>query len=172
MRHGHPQRAFSLIEVVITVAIVAGAVLVILALLSQLGKQAARSDDAHTALRLPDAVAVELRALVARRGFDAVAGSAAVMSAATDAGLLLVAARDGTQVRPLTAGEAPPREQYFLVEIRRFPAAPLAYSASASAVALNVRVSWPYRVFTPTGLTAVAPFVDRQNVNFNLAINR
>lgn len=172
MRQLHSKRAFSLIEVVIAIAVVAGAVVVILGLLSQLAKQAGRADDTQTALRMPDAVAVELRALVAQRGFDAVATSAPIMSTATDEGLLLVAARDGSQVRVLTAGESPAREQYFLIELRRFPSAPLAYSTSAAAVALNVRITWPYRVLTPTGLTNIVSFTERQQVNFNLAINR
>ena len=172
MRPPRPHRAFSLLEVALAVAIVAGAVVVILALLLQLGKQAARSEETHVALRLPDAVATELRALATQRGFDALAVGIAVMSAAADEGLLLVAARDGSQVRLLSAGESPPREQYFLIEIRRFPAAPLAYSASGAVLPLSVRVSWPYRSLTPAGLTDAAPFAERQSVNFNLPLNR
>jgi hypothetical protein len=172
MRSPRFQCAFSLIEVVVTLAIVAGSIVVILGLLSQLAKQSAQSEDTQTALRLPDAVAAELRALIVQRGFDAVAASAAVMPAGADEGLLLVAARDGTQLRPLAAGESPLREQYFLIQIRRFPSAPLAYTASAAAIPVNVRVSWPYRVLTPAGLTAVVSPADRHSVNFNLGLHR
>lgn len=172
MRRPRAYRAFSLIEVVLAAGITAVAVAVIIGLLSGLARQSVEAGDTQTALRLPDGVTVELKALAAQQGLDNLAGSMAVMSAATDDGLLLVAAKDGSQVRQLITGESPAREQYFLIEVRRFSTAPLAYNSTMAVLPLNIRVSWPYRQWTPAGLTAPLPFADRQNVNFNVAINR
>ncbi len=173
MRPTIPRSAFSLIEVVLAVGITAVAVVVIIGLLSGLTRQSVEAEDTQTALRLPEAVTVELKALATQQGFDNLAGSIAVMSAATDEGLLLVAARDGSQLRRFVTGESPAREQYFLIEVRKFSSASsLAYNSAMAVLPLNIRVSWPYRQRTPNGLTAVLPLAGRQNVNFNLAINR
>ena len=65
---------FSLIEVVVAVGIFATAVVVVLAMLPGLSRQAADSADAMTAQRLPDAVRLELERLSASGGFDALRG--------------------------------------------------------------------------------------------------
>jgi len=166
------QRAFSLIEVAIAVGVVAVAIVVVLGLLPGIARRAADSEDAQTALRLPDAVTVELRALAIQRGFDSLAGGIAVMSTGTDGGLLLVAARDGSQVRPLNTTESPVREQYFLIEVRRFGSGSLAYDPGSAVLPLSIRVSWPYRQMTPAGLTPMLPFAERQNLSFSTAVNR
>ncbi len=172
MQRPRTRSAFSLIEVVLAVALVAVAVVAVIGLLSGLARQSVETEDTQTALRLPDAVTGELRALATQRGFDGLEETAPVMSAATDEGLLLVAARDGSQLRVRQPVEAPAREQYFLIEVRKFRAAPLAFQPGMAALPLNVRVSWPYRQLTPDGLTDPLPFASRQNVNFNVAINR
>lgn len=166
------RRGFSLVEVVIAVAVVAVGAVTILSLLPGIARRAADSQDAQVALRLPDAIATELRAQAAQRGFDGLAAGIAVMSSAADEGLLLVAARDGTQVRLLNTAESPVREQFFLIEVRRFASGELVYQSGSAVLPLNVRVSWPYRQMTPTGLTPVTPFAERENVSFSVAIGR
>ena len=94
------------------------------------------------------------------------------MSSAADEGLLFVAARDGSQVRPANTAESPAREQFFLIEVRRFAAGELAYQPGSAVLPLTVRVSWPYRQMTPAGLTPVTPFAERENISFSLAIGR
>jgi prepilin-type N-terminal cleavage/methylation domain-containing protein len=166
------RRAFSLVEVVIAVAVVAVGTVTILALLPGIARRSTDSQDAQVALRLPDAVTYELRAQAVQRGFDGLAATVGVMSSGADEGLLLVAARDGSQVRLFNGAESPARDQHYLIEVRRFGAGDLAYSAGSAVLPLNVRVSWPYRQFTPEGLMPVTPVADRQTVSFNLGIGR
>lgn len=166
------QHGFSLVEVAIAVAVVAVGAVVILSLLPSIARRSADSQDAQVALRLPDAITTELRAQAVQRGFDGLAGDVAVMSLASDEGLLFVAARDGSQVRPANTSESPASEQFFLIEVRRFASGELAYQAGSAVLPLNVRVSWPYRQMTPTGLTPVTPFAERENVSFSVAIGR
>ena len=167
--------AFSLLEVVIAVGIFATAVVTLLALLPATLRESADSLDTQIALRLPGAIETELRRLVAAQGFDALAARIPVMNATPDHGELLVAigaTHQGDDVRRLAAGESPVRDQYFLIELQRFGPGPLAYEAAGAVLALNVRVSWPYRQLTPGGLTAARPATERQTLTFTLALNR
>jgi type II secretory pathway pseudopilin PulG len=169
------KRAFSLLEVVIAVGVFAGAIVVILALLPSLTTQASRSADALAAQRLPDALRVELQRLATVGGFDALATNVPVMSAPLDDGLALVASRDAARLHALSyrapaAGDMLlASEQFFLIEIWRFPSAPLAYDASGAALPVHVRVSWPYRVPSAGSPTALS---DRASLTFNSAIVR
>ncbi len=163
---------FSLVEVALAVAVAAVGAVAILALLPGIARRAADAQDAQVALRLPDAITTELRTQAVQRGFDGLAGSIALMSSAADEGLLLVAARDGSQVRLLNNAESPARDQFFLIEARRFASGDLAYQAGSAVLPLNVRVSWPYRQMTPTGPTPVTPFAERQMVSFSVAVGR
>jgi prepilin-type N-terminal cleavage/methylation domain-containing protein len=162
---------FSLVEVVIAVAIFAAGVTTIIALLPALARQAKDAQEAQMALRLPDAVRLELQRLALERGFDALASSIAAMDGTHDVGLLLVAARGSADVRVL-ASESPSRDQYFLLELRRYPNGQLTYDASAEFLALNVRASWPYRALLPDGLSAATAPADRQQVDFSVVIQR
>ncbi len=164
--------AFSLIEVVIAVAIFAGAVTVLLALLASTLRDSADAADAQTALRLPGAVEVTLREVATREGLPTLAARIPVMDASADRGYLLVATREGEFVR--LAGAAPggtqQRNEYFLIDVRRFSAAPLAFDAARTVLPLQIRVSWPYRVLTPDGLTVPVVFDQRRHVTFNLGL--
>jgi len=164
--------AFSLIEVVIAVAIFAGAVTVLLALLASTLRDSSDAADIQTALRLPGAVEVALREAVAREGLPALAARIPLMDAAADRGYLLVATREGEFVRP--AGAAPggtrARSEYFLIDVRRFTAGPLAFDSARTVLPVQVRVTWPYRTLTPDGLAAPVAFGERRQVTFNLGL--
>ncbi|MBX3751372.1 MAG: type II secretion system protein [Opitutaceae bacterium] len=164
--------AFSLIEVVIAVAIFAGAVTVLLALLASTLRDSSDAADVQTALRLPGAVEVALREIAAREGLPALAGRVPLMDAAADRGFLLVATREGGLVRVAgaEADAAQPHGEYFLIDVRRFAAGPLAFDAARAVLPLQVRVSWPYRVLTPEGLAAPVAFAERRHVTFNLGV--
>jgi len=165
--------AFSLVEVVIAVGIVAAGVTVILALLPALTRQAAGSADTLAALRLPEPLRVELQRVAAVGGFDALASQTGAMASPLPATLTLVASRDGTTVQTLAylppAGTLSADAQYFLIEIWSFGAAPLAFDPAGAGLALHARVSWPYRL---PGAVAPTPLTDREQVTFNLGLRR
>lgn len=143
----HARRGFSLVEVVIAVAIVGIAVLSILGLLASLARASAEARERQTAAGLADAVAVELRRQVDQDGWERVVASAT--AAEGGAPLRLVARRDGSGVRPPQAGghSAGP-DQFYLIEARRVTSGALATPSGSPAVPLRIRVTWPYQ---PTG---------------------
>lgn len=162
-------RGFSLTEVVIALGVAATGLLVVLGLLPGLLRQQTEARQAQIAFALPDAVTIELRRHA--RGDPAVLNSSAAEFSDETSSLRLAAASDGTDVRVLTGNEDGRREQYFLIEIHRFPTgSQLAAASNASFAALQARVSWPYRPTGPEG--AEVPLESRQRVTFNLAVNR
>lgn len=174
LRHRRRATAFSLVEVVIATGIFAVAVTVILALLPALVRQAGNSTDTLAALRLPDAIALELQRVAATGGFDALAAQARPMTAPLPTTLLLVASRTDGRVQlldylPPSADQLPADEQYLLIEVWQFTQPSLAFDSTAAGLALHVRVSWPYRL---PGSAAITPAVQREQVAFNLSLNR
>lgn len=162
-------RAFSLTEVVIALGVAATGLLVVLGILPGLLRQQTEARQAQIALALPDAITIELRRHA--RGDPALLNASAADFSAESSSLRLAAASDGTDVRVLTGNEDGRREQYFLIEIHRFPVgSPLASASNASFAALQARVSWPYRPAGPDGVEV--PSGSRQRVTFNLALNR
>lgn len=164
--------AFSLVEVVIAVGVAGISLVVLLGLLASVSREAGQAVARHTALTLADATAVELTALARQAGFDAFAATVPVRSAVADAGLLLVAARDGTQVRRLEVAENPRRDAYFLIEVNRFADGALRFVGDAGAMAVQVRVSWPYRPLVAGGSGEAVPAAERERVEFSVAVNR
>ncbi len=160
-----------MIEVVIAVAIFAAAITTMLALLPAIARQSIDAQETQAALRLTDAVRLEAQRLAIERGVDALAAAALPMDGTLDTGLLLVAAHDSADVRVL-ATESPLRDQFYLIELRRYPTGQLAYSVAGGFLALNARVSWPYRVLRPDGLSAPTTPSDRQQVDFSVVIQR
>jgi type II secretory pathway pseudopilin PulG len=140
-------RAFSLLEVILAVALFAGSVTVILALLPGLTRQATDTADRLTAQRLPDAVRLEL-ARLAGSGLGLLAGKIPILDESSAPGFALVATRNGARVQardePPVTGLIAANDQYFLVECWRFTDAPLWYENGGPVLALCVRVSWPY----------------------------
>lgn len=166
-------RAFSLVEVIIAVGLFALAVTAVLGLLPPLTRQAAETADRLAAQRLPDAVKVELGRLAAG-SFDGLAAQLPMMGTPLGNGLPLVATRDGSRLqardfRPPTSGRIAEAGEYFLVECWRFPAGTLAYDPAQSALAVLVRVSWPYR---QPGAAAPVAATARHELVFTVALNR
>lgn len=166
-------RGFSLVEVIIAVGIFAAAVAVVLALLPSLTRQAAGSADTLTALRLPGAIRTELQRVAVAGGFDLLAGQTKATPQPDT--LTLAASRDATRIQSLSYLPPPVTEQmtrseqFFQIEVWSFNSAPLAFDPNGTVLALHVRVSWPY--YTP-GSAAATPLADREQITFNLALNR
>lgn len=168
MKTRRPGLGFSLIEVIVAVGLVAGSLVAVLGLLATLARQSEESGDLLRATGLPEAVAVELQALATQRGLEALASAASPGHAGET--LRLVASRDGTQVRAWRPDEPPGREQYFLIELRRFPTGSLAYAPELPVLPLRAEVSWPYRVPEPGGAGVVVPEDRRSRLEFTLAV--
>jgi prepilin-type N-terminal cleavage/methylation domain-containing protein len=165
--------AFSLIEVIVAVAVFAVSITVILALLPALTGRGVETADRLVAARLPDALQAELTRLAAP-GFDALAGQAPVMGTPLDNGLAFVATRDGARLHSRdylapASGRIESAGQYFLIECWRFADGPLRFDAPQSSLALSVRVSWPYRL---PGTAAPTPADSRHELTFTAALNR
>lgn len=169
--------AFSLVEVVIAVAIFAAAVAVILALLPSLTRQSIEVSDELVAQRMADAIQSELTRIAAAGGFDVLSDSSTipVMAVPLSAGLSMVASRDGGRLHtesylpPPSAGRLAESERYFLIELWKFSAGKLAYDPSGTVLPLYARISWPYR--TP-GAIAPTPPAERQEIAFVVSILR
>lgn len=160
---------FSLVEVVIAIGIVAGAVAVILRLLPTIARETADSADAQTAIRMAGSVESQLQSEAAT-GLGGLAGLIPVMQSDPDVGRHYVADRDGVDLRIDPAGNDG-KGQYFLVVVRRYQSGALAYDGQGAFLAVNVVISWPYRLPTASGLTAATGASDRRNVTFNVALN-
>ena len=151
------------------------AVSAMLGLLPALTRQSATSSDTLNALRLPDALAVELQRVATVGGFDALAAQTKLLVSVVPETFRLVAPRNASRVQalsyqpPLAVDLIEGDSQYFLIEVWSFSDAPLAYEAGGAGLAMHVRVSWPYRL---PGALAPTPLIDRDQVTFNLAINR
>lgn len=170
----HPGRqcsGFSLIEVVLAVAIAGGSIAVILGLLPALARQAEDSQEARHARSLAGAV----RSALVGRGADgvgALAASIPALGGEAGSGRQFVVARRGTELRPLDSETGAEDDGYFLVTLRRFAASPLADEAAAAFLAVNVTVSWPH-VRSPTGRNPPPDAsVHRQSVSFNVSVRR
>jgi type II secretory pathway pseudopilin PulG len=165
-------RGFSLVEVIMAVGIFAGSIAVVLALLPSMVRQSADSADRLVAQRMCDAVRLELERQAAASGFDALANAVPVMSAPLENGRALVATASGLRVEPATgagSGGISTDEQHFLVEVWRFPQAPLSYDPNSAVLSLYVRVSWPYRIRGYVGPTRSA---DRDQFSATVALDR
>jgi prepilin-type N-terminal cleavage/methylation domain-containing protein len=173
MRRPAASRGFSLIEVIVAVALFAGTVAVILALLPGLMRQGAENSDRLVAQQLAAPLRAELQRLSAA-GFDALAGRVPAMGQPPVNGLAFVASRSGAELRsrdylPPAQGRMAEEEQYFLIECWRYPEGPLAFDAAQSSLALAVRVSWPHR---QPGAGAPAPAETRHELMFATGVNR
>lgn len=158
------RKGFSLIEVVIAIAVVAGGVTVMLALLPSLVRNSEDAADTHTSLRLPDAVHAALKKEM-RGNFASFAGGI------QSSGLDLVAEKDGSNVRRDDSLDNPLRSRYFLIEVRGFDTGDFTYTAGDAVLVMRVTVSWPYRVLSGGTLLPAVEAKDRQSITFNLALN-
>jgi hypothetical protein len=173
MHPTRPDRAFSLLEVIIALGLFAGAVTVIIGMLPTLGRQAAAVSDRHLVQRLPDAVKGELLR-VANAGLENLASQIPVMSGPLSDGFDLVADRDGTRVQSLSylppgTGRLAEDQQYFLLECWRFPDEPLRFDNQKGFLAVVVRVSWPYRL---PGSASTTSESSRNLIIFTISLTR
>lgn len=166
------RRAFTLLEVVVAVGLAATALTATLVLLPSLMRLSGTNADLAVVARLPDTLEIELSRM-ARADFAAFGASVPVAAGEEPAGLAFVATRDGVQLaaRDVTTPGTTlrPEEQYFLLECRRFGTEPLFFAADRAALALQVRVSWPYRV---PGNASAVPLAARSHSLFVVAITR
>lgn len=158
------RKGFSLIEVVIAIAVVVGGLAVILALLPTLMRNSENAADAHIALRLPGAVHAALKEEM-RGGF------ASFAAGIRSSGLDLVAEKDGSNVRRVDVVDNPVRSRHFLIEVRGVNSGELAYNAGDAVLVMHVTVAWPYQTLAGTELLPVGDETDRQAISFNLALN-
>lgn len=127
--------AFSLVEVVVAVAVFAGVIVAVLGLLGPSLRVTREALDSTVAARLADAIDGELRLL----GF----GSATTITATAD--ITLFASPDGARVslsnEPSTSLKyLGTQERYFAVFIRRLENPP----TTATLLPLEIRAEWPY----------------------------
>jgi hypothetical protein len=160
-------QAFSLVEVAIALGVAGTGLLVVLSLLPGLLRQPSEARQSQVALGLADAITIELRSLTGPNlnGLSARAGD---FSAASSA-LRLVAAADGSDLREFSEGDD--REKFFLIELHRFPpGSALDFAPRSAWIALQARVSWPFR--PAVDAASEVPPEARQRVTFNIAVNQ
>ena len=154
-----------MVEVVIAVGVAAFGIAVVLAMLPGLLQQNTGARHAHIALGMPDSVARELGQF-ANTSFSSLGANAAEFLAETSV-LRLVAAEDGTDLRPEIADGRP---AFFLVEMHRFPpGSQLSYDPSAPYLVLQARISWPHR---PMAGAPEVPRESRQRIFFNVVVTQ
>ncbi|MEO6002187.1 MAG: hypothetical protein ABIZ04_17635 [Opitutus sp.] len=164
------RRAFSLLEVVIAVAIVAGSLMVALAALPALLRQSAESADLQVAQRLPALIRLELERSAAAAGFDSLAAAIPVMGVPLQGGHPCVVTADGLRIQTgVSPTSIAAEEAYFLVELWRFNQVPLAFDAGAAVLPAYVRVSWPFHVH---GDSAETPVDSRSSYCFAISLAR
>ena len=149
-------KAFSLIEVVVALGILAVTLVAVLGLLASSTRPAGEIADVHVAARLGENIQDELERLKDGLGLDGLA--AIVPAGGSAAPLQLVATRDGRRVlradgavpaaghalnEPVQPGIAN-RDRYYLAEVTQ--QLDLPYAPAAGFLAVSVRVTWPYRL--------------------------
>jgi prepilin-type N-terminal cleavage/methylation domain-containing protein len=169
MADSRRQSGFSLIEVAVALGVVAIGIVVILSLLPVLLRQRADSEATHTALGLASAITGKLTE-VAAGNLGNISGHLASPSGNTADKLCLVASREGSSLRVRANGSLADGDEYFLVELFQLPA-PLAYDADTRMIAINVQVSWPYRIKTGDQ-TIEAAADNRQSVTFIVSLRQ
>lgn len=151
-----PERAFSLLEVVVAIGLVAVAVVALLGLLAATVHSAAGLGDAEGGASLGGSVQCELERLRDSHGLAGLAGL--VPLAGSPAPLRLAGTRDGLRVRCLDAADPAAdrspsdpvlpgiaaRNCWFLIELTRIKE--LDTSGDAGFLAVCARCSWPYKL--------------------------
>ena len=151
-----PPCAFSLLEVVVAIGILAAILVALLGSLGPAVRSAGATADAQVVARLADNIQSELERLQADLGLDGLAADVPPAGSAT--ALQLVATRDGQRLlradgpapaadRALNDPTLPGiawRDRYFLGEVTR--QIDLPYAPGAGFLAVSVRVTWPFRL--------------------------
>jgi len=127
------RQGFSLVEVIIAIAVAGGALAVILVLLSGLLRATEDAADHQTALRLVGVIEARL--------YEEMGGN---FPSGLQAGRVLVADKEGPNLRGELESDSTFPPAYFYIEVSGFAQPPLAYQAGRGVLPLRVRVSWPY----------------------------
>jgi len=143
---------FSLVEVIVAIAVAGGALAVVLALLSGLLRATEDTADHQRALQL--AGAIELRL------YEEMGGT---FPGGLQVGRVLVADKEGTNLRGELESDAMLTPAYFHIAVSPFTQPPLAYQAGRGVLPLRVQVSWPYAAVVSAGRSAPA---NTQSVEF------
>jgi hypothetical protein len=158
--------AFSLVEVVVAIGLVAASLVAVLGLLAATTRSAAELGDAQGRASLGCSVQCELERLKESLGFAGLAR--AVLPGGSSMPLQLVGTRDGLRVRcadpadpaanrspsdPVLPGIAN-RDRFFLIELTRLPGWESA--ADPGFIAICARCSWPYELPIGPATTGVA----------------
>ncbi len=187
---GRRRAAFSLLEVVVAVALLGVVLVVVLGGFGSVARSTGAVLDDEALVRLAGGIRQELERLQAVVGFEGLA--AAVPEAGSSSPLLLVGTHDGRRVlcddgvepaadRPLNDPALPGiarRDRYFAIEATR--QIDLPYGSGAGYLAIAVTVRWPYLVpagpSTPGATRPAAdparevPAADRQWIVFQFAL--
>ena len=139
-RNKNRREGFTLLEVIIALAVFGFVVTGLMAFLPWAIDGKANIKDFNTACAMPDAIQIELE----RLGFNAVEDA----TSPGGEGLFLVVRRDGVNVQAeLAAADIPESERYFLIRCLQFPYSNrLAHDPKNGWLALQVDVQWPYKV--------------------------
>jgi len=143
---------FSLVEVIIAIAVAGGALAVILALLSGLLRATEDAADHQRALQLTGAVEAWL--------YEEMGGA---FPGGLQAGRVLIADKEGTNLRGELENSATLTPAYFHIAVSPFMQPPLAYETGRGVLPLRVRISWPYAAVLSAG--SIAP-ANTQSVEF------
>ncbi len=161
--------AFSLIEVVVAVAVVAIGIMAVLSMVPGLLRQRAETRNAQVALGLAPAIAGKLQEIATGNGGN-LSGQLPLLGGDSNGRLCLVASRDGAELSLRQgSGAQADGDQYFLIEVFQFAHAPLAYTSGDGVLALSARVSWPYLI-RAGGQTTEIPPADRQAVSYTISL--
>ena len=152
---------FSLIEVVIALALFSTSVVVILALLGSVAGRSKEVAESAVALNLPAAVESALRT----KGNNTIAG---IRSFIDGANPHLIANYQGSQINVGSGNEDKFVDAYFRIDFSEMDATEID-SISELMVPLLVTVSWPYK---SVGSTSPTKLGDRSSVSFTLAISQ
>lgn len=174
---------FSLVEVIVAIGVVALSVVGLFGLLAHSGDSSERLAARATAIRLGDAIEIELMRLRDAAPGDAPDGGLGELAAlmrneSDDTPLRLVAVRDGIRVVRESDADSPEhriplRDRFYRVDVQRQSGA-LAYEENDAVLAYTVEVRWPYMAAAgPEANDAVAADPLRASrVRLNLAISR
>jgi|GEM_PF-804031 len=151
-------RAFSLVELILALAVAGGALAVLLALLSGLLREAAGTADHQTALHLAGAIEQRL--------YETMGGA---FPGGVQAGRVLLADNEGGTLRDESENDPTLPLAYFHIELSPFAGAPLAYEAERGVLPLRVRVSWPYTAVVSAAAHAGAA-ANTQSLDFVITL--
>ncbi|HEY4300382.1 MAG TPA: prepilin-type N-terminal cleavage/methylation domain-containing protein [Candidatus Didemnitutus sp.] len=142
------RRGFSLLEVVVAMAVAAIAIVPVIAFLSVAAVESGKTRDRLTAMALSDAVRLELSASLPSSNWVAFSGTQ------------LAASRDGDDVHP---PGVPNGEEYFLVDVMA------AKTGGAGFLDVEVSVSWPFRISREGRVLETDP-ATREHAGFGLRL--